>query len=138
MITTKNELSETVAQKRNMLLDLFKSGLLFDENGNMSNTIRTKVLDMLGFGIWENVLDTNSLQVECARRENIAFSNGESDIEVCEIHDHDLHIQTHTNFMLSKDFETLCKKIPEIKDRMIEHIRNHKQFKKLNNEIEGE
>ena len=31
--------------------------------GSKSNTIRTKILDMLGFGVWENVLDNNTLQL---------------------------------------------------------------------------
>lgn len=131
VLTTKNEMNETVAQKRNMLLDLFKSGLLTSEDGKLPNTIRTKILDMLGFGVWENVLDNNTLQVECARRENIKFSQNDFDVEVSEVHDHDLHIQTHTAFMLSKDFEKLSKTNPKLKQEMLNHIRTHKQFKKL-------
>ncbi len=137
VVTTKNEMNETIAQKRNMLLDLYKAGLLTDENNQMSNTIRTKVLDMLGFGIWENVLDNNTLQVECARRENIAFGQGAKDVEVSEVHDHDLHIQTHIAYMLSKDFEKLAHDKPDIKQRMLEHIRTHKQFKQLTQQTEN-
>lgn len=130
VVTVKNEMNDTIAQRRNMLLDLMKSGLLNDNNGQMSATLKTKLLDMLGFGLWENVSDNNALQVECARRENIAFGQGETP-EVCEVHDHDLHIQTHIAFMLGKDFESLTKHNPKIKEEMLNHIRMHKQFKKL-------
>ena len=130
VVTVKNEMNETIAQRRSMLLDLLKLGLLNDENGQMSMPLKTKVLDMLGFGIWENVLDNNTLQIECARRENIAFSQGEN-VEVSEVHDHDLHIQTHTAYMLGKDFEALSHNNPKIKQAMLEHIRTHKQYKHL-------
>lgn len=130
IVTVKNEMNETLAQRRNMLMELLKSGMFTNDQGKMDSALKTKALELLGFGMWENVLDNNTLQVECARRENIAFGEGE-DCEVCEIHDHDLHIQTHTAFMLSKDFENLCRHNKNIKQKMLEHIRLHKQYKKL-------
>ncbi|MBQ7603076.1 MAG: hypothetical protein IJU58_02935 [Clostridia bacterium] len=130
IVTIKNEMNETLAQRRNMLMELLKSGLFTNDQGKMDNALKTKALELLGFGMWENMLDNNTLQVECARRENIAFGEGE-ECEVSEIHDHDLHIQTHTAFMLSKDFENMCRHNKNIKQKMIEHIRLHKQYKKL-------
>lgn len=127
---TESELGETVAQKRSMVFDLLNAGLLHDENGKLSNTMRLKVLELLGFGIWEDALDSNSLQIERARRENIEFLEGKNP-EVLEIHDHDLHIATHTAFMLSGDFEKLAKEKSDLKEKMLKHIRSHKQFKKI-------
>ena len=85
---------------------------------------------MLGFGVWEDALDNNSLQIDSAKRENVALVNGEN-AEVLEIHDHDLHISAHTAFMLSTDFNKLTETNSKIKDEMLKHIREHKQFKKL-------
>ena len=47
---TESELSETPAQKRNMVFELLKAGLFHDENGRLSNAARARVLDTLGFG----------------------------------------------------------------------------------------
>ena len=127
---TETELGETVAQKRSMVFDLLQAGLLHDENGKLSNAMRLKILELLGFGIWEEALDNNNLQVEKAKRENIEFIEGKTP-EVSEIHDHDLHISSHTAFMLSGEFENFARNKPELKEKMLKHIRTHKQFKRL-------
>lgn len=138
---TETELGETVAQKRSMIFDLLNAGLLHDENGKLSNAMRIKILELLGFGIWEDALDNNNLQLEKAKRENIEFLDGKEP-EVMEIHDHDLHINAHIAFMLSGEFDKISREKPEIRDKMLAHIRKHKQFKKLtllaesNNNIE--
>lgn len=127
---TETELGDTVAQKRSMIFDLLKAGLLHDENGKLSNTMRVKILELLGFGIWEDALDYNNLQLEKARRENIEFMENKIP-EVLEIHDHDIHINAHISFMLSGEYDRLSKEKPEIRENMLNHIRTHKQFKKL-------
>lgn len=129
---TESELGETVAQKRNMVFELLKAGLLHDENGKLSNAMRLKVMEMLGFGVWEDALDNNNLQTEKAKRENLDILSGK-DIEVLEIHDHDLHISSHIAFMLGAEFERSSKKSKKLRDKMLEHIRTHKKFKKLSN-----
>ena len=127
---TRSEMGETFAQRRSMVFDLLNAGLLQDENGKLSNAMRLKVLQMLGFGVWEDALDNNSLQIDSAKRENVSIASGES-AEVLEIHDHDLHISAHTAFMLSTDFGKLMEANKKIKEQMLQHIREHKQFKKL-------
>lgn len=131
---TENEMGKTVSQRRSMIMDLLKMGILADENGKISNFNRNKILQLLGFGVWENAIDQNDLQIQNAKNENIKFTKGE-ECEVLEIHDHDLHIQTHTNFMLSGEFEECCKLDATLKEKMLNHIREHRQFKKLENEI---
>ena len=129
---TETEMGESVAQKRTMVFDLLKAGLLHDENGKLSNAMRLKVIEMLGFGVWEDALDNNNLQIEKAKRENLDFID-KKEPEVLEIHDHDLHINTHTAFMLSAEFEKACAKNKSLRENMLNHIRKHKQFKKLTN-----
>ncbi len=127
---TETELGETVAQKRSMVFDLLQAGLLHDENGKLSNAMRLKVLEMLGFGVWEDMLDNNNLQVEKARRENIDFLEGKEP-EVLEIHDHDLHISAHIAFMLSGEFDKAVKENSALREKILKHIRTHKKFKRL-------
>ena len=50
---TDSEITESLAQRRSMVFDLLNAGLLQDENGKLSNRMRLKALDLLGFGIWE-------------------------------------------------------------------------------------
>ena len=76
--------SETLAQRRTMLLDLIKQGLMFDENGKFSQSTRKKCLDLLGFGMWENSTDITALQISHAKEENIAVSSNEK-IEILSI-----------------------------------------------------
>lgn len=126
-----SELGQTVAQKRSMILDLLKQGLLHDEEGKLSNDMRHKILEMLGFGMWEDTLDDNSLQIQKAKRENIELMLENTQPEVLEVHDHDLHIKTHTTFILGTEWEKIVKTNPKMQDIMLNHIREHKQFKSL-------
>ena len=132
---TETEVGRSIAQKRTMILDLLKLGILADENGKLTNSMRNKILQLLGFGIWEDALDEREIQIQNARNENVKFATNE-DVEVLEIHNHDLHIQTHISYMLSGDFEKDCSRDVLLKEKMLEHIREHKRFKKL--EIESE
>lgn len=130
---TESEMGKTISQRRTMITDLINMGILADENGKISNFNRNKILQLLGFGVWENAIDKNELQIENAKNENIKFSKN-MDCEVLEIHNHDLHIEAHTNFMLGGEFETLCNGNEKIKEKMLEHIREHKRFKRLEKE----
>lgn len=132
---TENELNETLAQKRSMIFDILKSGLLADENGKMSNSMRAKVLEQLGFGVWENSQDVNSLQIASADRENIKMVSSGKKVLPKEIDDHNLHITEHTAFMLGGDYERAKSRDNKIENLMLEHIREHKKFLKITNEI---
>lgn len=133
---TENEIGETVAQKRAMVFDLLNAGLLQDENGKLSNRMRAKALELLGFGVWENAQDINELHIKRASSENNKFLNGAKEINPLEVDDHDIHITEHTAFMLSGDFEKALLKNPKLNDVMLNHIRLHKQLKKISEEIE--
>ncbi|MCL2540366.1 MAG: hypothetical protein FWE53_02920 [Firmicutes bacterium] len=131
---TENEFGQTPAQKRSMVFDLLKAGLLHNEDGRLSNTMRLKVLDLLGFGIWENAHDLSDLQRTNAENENLKLLNYDTNPKVLEIHDHDIHISEHTAFMLTKEFVNITEARPELTEVVLEHIREHKKFKSLENE----
>ena len=127
---TQNDITETLAQRRTMVFDLLNAGLLYDENGKLSNRMRVKALDLLGFGIWE---DLNELHTKKASSENLAFLEGKK-LEVLEIDEHDLHIAEHIAFMLSKEFGEKADKA--MTEKMLEHIRTHKKMRKIEQDIE--
>lgn len=123
---TENELSFTPAARQGMMLDLFKMGLLHDENGKLSDAVRYKILDTLGYGGWENLRDIQSLNYNRAEKENIKAIK--EPLEVLEIDEHEIHILEHKRFMLGQEFEQFIKKDATLKDKMLAHIREHKQF----------
>lgn len=122
VLDTVNELTETPAQRKNMLLDLYKYGLLNDENGKLSNRNRAKLLESLGFGVWETEQDISNLHIKRAVRENVNLEN----IVPREIDDHDIHITEHTKFLLSSESNNYSKEhIKQIES----HILAHKSMK---------
>ncbi len=125
---TENELNESLAQKRNMVFEIFNSGLLHDENGRLSNSVRYKLLEQLGFGIWENTQDVKTLQIKRANKEHLELLEYGKIASPKEIDDHQLHINEHTCFMLGEEYERAVNKNPKLEKIMLEHIRTHKQF----------
>ena len=131
---TENELTSTPAQRQSMLFDLLNMGLLSDENGKLSDAMRGKVLDAVGYGGWEDVRETSDLQAARARRENLHCA--ESDLNVDEIDDDALHTAEHVRFMLSGEFNRLCDTQKGLHEKMLMHIRAHKRQKRLKEEAE--
>ena len=134
---TDTELTESLAQRRSMVFDLLDAGLLSDENGKLSNRMRLKALDLLGFGIWENAQDINELHTKKASSENLELAKGK-DVKVCEIDNHDLHITEHITYMLSNEYKNLVSSKPKIEEAFLKHIRQHKQMKKLESSLSEE
>lgn len=131
---TEIEAGESLAQKRQMIFDLLNAGLLTDKEGKVTNRMKSKILELLGFGIWENTQDLNDLHIKKANGENIKMSKGEN-ISVCEIDDDELHINEHTAFMLSGDFDRLKEKFNNIEQIFLAHIKEHKQKLNLDREV---
>ena len=119
-----------------MVFDLINAGLLHDENGKMSNRMRVKALELLGFGVWESAQDINELHLKRAASENLKFLENTKDIEPLEVDEHDIHITEHTAFMLGGEFEKKVQKNPALTEIVLKHIRKHKQMKSISAEIE--
>jgi hypothetical protein len=129
VMDSENEISQSPAAKQSMMLDLLKLGLLHDENGKIPDGVRYKIFDALGYGSWELTRETDSLNISKALKENQSIKNAE--LEVSEIDRHDLHISQHTKYALSPEFFKLCAKNPKLEERLISHIRRHKQFEAI-------
>lgn len=119
---TENELVETPSSRKNMVLELLNLGLLTDENGRYSERTKCKILETLGFGNWENSRDISELHLKKAQRENRAF--GEREVVPDAFDDHEIHIEEHTKFMLSPDFDSDTK----MKETISAHVNKHREF----------
>ncbi|MDD4816065.1 MAG: hypothetical protein PHQ62_02900 [Clostridia bacterium] len=129
---TKNEMTDSYTQNKKMIFDLLNNGLLNDENGKLTNRMKVKVLELLGFGIWENAQDLNELHTNKASKENFLFLENQ-DPKILEIDDHQIHINEHISFMLGNEFEKQNQKNPNLEIKILQHIKNHKT--KINNNI---
>ncbi len=120
---TSTALGESVATRRTMLLDLLKSGILHDKDGKFSQNMRSKCLDLLGFGTWEHSTDIMALHINRAQEENINMRK--ADVEILPIDDHEIHIEEHISYILGSGIKD-CKNYDEVKNRILNHIEQHK------------
>lgn len=134
---TESELNETLAQRRSMLLDILNTGLLNDENGKLSNATRAKLLEQLGFGIWENAKDSKSLHIKSANNENYELLEKDYMPDPLDIDDHELHINEHICFLLSNELDKYKNKKSLYEKLILDHIKKHKQFNALTKKIEN-
>lgn len=121
---TENENNDTISQRRDMIFTLLDKGLLQDENGNVSNTMKAKIMENVGFGVWENAVDLSDLHIKNADAENQKLSKG-VEIEIKEIDDDEIHLNRHISFMLKEIYANEVD--PRIEENFLRHIRLHKQ-----------
>ena len=124
---TESEGADTLTQRRNTIYTLLDKGLLYDEDGKFSQSMKNKILEMIGFGNWDNSQDLNSLHIRRADNENISMLNGEM-VKVKSIDDHKLHINEHIAYMLSGEYEKNA--TDGIEKNFLNHIDEHKKFLK--------
>lgn len=129
---TENEVGQTLAQRRSMIYEVLNAGLLNDEDGGMSITTRQKVLEQLGFGILETTKDAKTLHKNRANKENYNLIKGQGIQTPKFIDEHNIHINEHICFALSKDYEDAVEKNPELENALNEHIKLHKQMQNEN------
>ena len=121
---TDNESNDTLSQRRNMIFTLLDKGLLTDENGNITKSMKAKIMENLGFGVWDTSVDLSDLHIKNADTENSKM-NEAVEVDVKEIDDHSLHINQHISYMLKVVYAgEVNKKIEEI---FLEHIRAHRE-----------
>ncbi len=115
-----NELTESVAKRREVVLNLYEKGLFNDENGNLRAEVKEKILNILGFEELAYQKGLCKLQSEKASAENDLIRKSKVDIE--EIDDDVIHIEEHTRYAFS-EYDELTK---EEKENMFTHIKMHK------------
>lgn len=113
-----NELLSTPAMRQNMMFELYKLGLLFDENGKMPDAVKHRFLDALGYGGWDSDLDLARVHSNRADSENLSGR-----YKIDEFDDHELHIDAHIKFLLTE-----CPSGRRA-EKLREHIREHKAMR---------
>ena len=94
---TDNELLSTPAMRQNMMLELYKMGLLFDENGKMSDSAKHRLMDALGYGGFDSYSDISQVHLNCAETEQL-----KDKYKLSEFDDHKLHIDAHIKYLLTE------------------------------------
>ena len=110
----------TPEQVKEDILNLLSLGLLKDSEGNISDEVKSRVLDALGYGSLENARDISYLHVRKAERENVLLAQGE--VEADEYDDHAVHRAEHLRALLSGGEENAATKA-----RIVRHLESHRR-----------
>ena len=112
-----SEVGTSLSNRQEQILQLLSLGLLSNNEGKISDSVRVKILEMFGLGEWEGNTDESVLQKNYADNENLKLvDNEQNDVEVLEIHNHEVHLSRHIAFMLDKQYESAKKKNPKLKE----------------------
>ena len=131
-LDSENELEQTPSKKREMILKLFNSGILHDENGVLRHQTKEKVLSLLGYKDLDYQKGLSRLQEEKAQIENETIRKSGATIE--DFDDDVIHIDEHIRYVLS-EYVQLSK---EEKLRFTEHIKAHKDRIKTTQNVNRE
>jgi hypothetical protein len=121
----ENDLADTITNRRTMAMQILQLGLLQDESGKISPRNKTKILEILGYGNWENSKDIEELNIKKAGRENLKFA--QTELIPDKTDDHGIHIAEHVKYILSAEHD----EDSITKQRVAEHIEKHKQLSSM-------
>ena len=124
ILESDSDINLTPAERRNVVYELIDKGLLSDEDGRMSPSVKNRVLEFIGYGAFASGRDLAHMHAVRAGEENGAMLL--SGVDVNDYDDHAVHIGEHTAFILSG------KANGEAEKRVCEHIKLHR--KKLKEE----
>jgi hypothetical protein len=118
-------LSETPAQRRQMIFDLLATGLFLNpDTKQIDRETRARILEILEFGDWEGIDGDDQLHISKAERENRMLS--ESQFTLADNYDdHMIHIKRHNEYRLTVDFETLKVEQPQVAELFDLHVQSH-------------
>ena len=119
VLESVNELTESPAQRRSLLFDLYKSGIFVGDDGKISSRVKSKIIDALGFNSFETVEDLSSLHVKKAVEENLKLLD--ETLAPADFDDHEIHIAEHTKYLLSTDQKQNDEQRKNIQNHILEH-----------------
>ena len=119
---------ESPAQRRQMVFELLTTGLLNDpETGVIDRETRAKVLEMIELGNWETADHFDQLQIARAERENLVIEEGQM-AQAASYDDHVIHINRHTKFRLTVEYEAKVAANPQMGALFDAHVAQHLQY----------
>ena len=122
-LENENELLYTEIQRKEVVLKLFSSGLLNDDDGKLRPATKEKVLSLLGYKDLDYRKGLSRLQEEKAQGENDKIRKNFLEVEI--IDDDEIHLDEHLRYVLS-EYDSLTE---EEKERLYKHIEQHKARK---------
>ena len=117
----ENELLYSRTQKRETIMEIYKSGILTDDGGTLRHVTKEKLLALLGFNELDYRKGISRLQEQRAEEENEVIRR--KGANPSEIDDDSVHVDEHTRYVLS-EFDELTE---EEKQRFYAHIKAHKE-----------
>lgn len=138
-IDSVSALTESPAQKRQMVFTLLQSGLFAPD---MDPALRSQILELIELGNWEMADDEDELQRAKADRENRQMVSMKATsipgpdgqpltippmLPVNSWDNHAIHVQRHDLFRLSVDFEIKSQESPGLAQAMEYHVQAHRQ-----------
>ncbi len=126
----ENQMFFSEELKRETVLKLLDCGLLTDENGVVRQTVKEKVLEILGYSDLASQKGLSILQEEKAKNENVNIRKNGVPIE--EIDDDTIHIDEHLRYIFAEYDELTI----EEKQRLFAHVKAHKDNQKIKNQGE--
>lgn len=120
-LENENELLYSDSQRKEIILKLYNSGLLSDQDGSIRPSTKEKVLTLLGYKDLDYRKGLSRLQEEKAQEENETIRKSGMDIEVVD--DDSIHLDEHFRYILS-EYKTLTE---DEKKRLYKHVEQHKQ-----------
>ena len=121
-IENENELLFGNRQKKDAVFDMYKSGLLCDEEGKLRPAIKEKVLELLGYKELDYKKGIARLHDQKAQSENETIRK--KGLAAEDIDDHRIHIDEHTRYILS-EYDELGEKE---KENLYAHLKQHKEM----------
>lgn len=124
-IDNNSSLSDTPAQRRQMIFDLMGAGLFNDpETGALTREGQSKIFEMLEIGDWENFDDKANIHVDKTKRENMMMLQGH--VPQAKSYDDDIiHVREHNNMRLTAEFEEMLTENQQLDMIFEEHITQH-------------
>ena len=126
---TENELLMSEDAQKQRFFDAYNMGLFTDADGRIPERVKQKALEYMKCGNYSEIMSINQLQIQSAVRENVFFENGVIP-EVSDFDEHEIHIEEHLRYILQMDFQLLKKRKPEYAEALENHLRQHKEIVK--------
>ena len=127
---TENELLMSEDAQKQRFFDAFNMGLFTDKNGVIPTRVKQKAKEYMKCGNYTDIMTIDELQIQSAQRENVFFENGVIP-EVSDFDEHEIHIEEHLRYVLQMDFQLLKNKKPEYAEALENHLRQHKEIVKM-------
>ncbi len=128
IVESFSALSESPAQRRQMVFDLLGTPLVVDPNtGKITREMQSKLLEMIELGNWESMDDDTELHINKSERENRSLIQGQFAMPV-NFDDHIIHIDRHNKFRLTVDYEQLIAQNPMIDILFQQHVQLHMTY----------